>query len=327
MRPVSTVEGDDILASLLAGGVLVTGGLGFVGSALVERLCDADLAVTVLDDESRGLPENVDQACVELVRADIRHLDGLLRFMDGRGFSTVIHLAATHFLSECDRDPPAAILNNVVGTENVLAACAAAGVERVVAASSMAVYPIGEQAFREEDPVGPYDVYGETKVANELQLGRWSRGGKQRVGVTVRLSNAYGPRETNPHVIPEIMDQLALGKRELDLGSTAPFRDYIHVDDVAAALHALISAPLEAGYHVFNLGSGTERSVDQVVAELSRLLGITLTIRADPARVRTTERMHLLPDISKIMESVPWAPGVEFTDGLRDLCRTYGLLA
>src|SRR5262245_15544350 len=210
--------------------VLVTGGLGFVGSALVARLARSDLGVTVLDNESRGSLSNVDEARIDFVHADIRDLDSVVASMKEREFSAVIHLAATHFLPDGNRDPQAAILNNVIGTENMLAACSEANVARVIAVSSMAVYPSSDHASREEDPVGPYDVYGETKVANEMQLSRWSSANSERISIAIRLSNVYGPRETNPHVIPEIMEQLAMGKTDLELGNTAPFRDYVHVD-------------------------------------------------------------------------------------------------
>ena len=214
----------------------------------------------------------------------------------------------------------------MVGTENVLAACDEHEIERLIAASSMAVYPISDGACAEEDPVGPCDVYGETKVANELQLLRWSRGSGPRVAVALRLSNAYGPRETNPHVIPEIMQQLVRGSTNLDLGNTAPLRDYIHVDDVATAVEGLIRAPLETGYHVFNVGSGEERSVTQILDDLGSVLGRPITARVDASRIRSVDRMHLLADVRKLSATTGWEPEVDFMKGLTQLCHWYGLI-
>jgi UDP-glucose 4-epimerase len=306
--------------------VVVTGGLGFVGSSLVEQLAARGCDVIVVDDLSRGSLANV--PCVDnvrTVRLDLRDRAGLEHGLDLEGVDVVVHLAATHFLPDCDRDPQGAIANNVLSTENLLEACARADVRRVIGASSMAVYPISDLAMKETDDVGPYDVYGETKVMNEMQLQRWSRGGEHRSAVALRLSNVYGPRETNPHVIPEIIRQLATSSNELSLGNTAPFRDYIHVGDVAAAIEALLSADLGPGYEVFNLGSGEEHNVDEVLRILSSHLQRTLAVVRDPRRLRPTDRMHLRPDISKIRETTGWRPTVPFEGGLRDLCREYGL--
>jgi UDP-glucose 4-epimerase len=308
--------------------VVVTGGLGFVGSSLVERLVATGCEVTIVDDLSRGSLANVSCADdIHTIVVDIRERACLERALDLEGVDAVVHLAATHFLPDCDRDPQGAIVNNVLGTENILSLCADAGVSRVIAASSMAVYPISDHAVKETDGVGPYDIYGETKVMNEMQLQRWSRGDERRSAVALRLSNVYGPRETNPHVIPEIMRQLATQSTELALGNTAPFRDYVHARDVAAAVAALVSAELPTGYEVFNLGSGEEHSVDEVIQVLTTYLDRPFDVTRDPARVRPTDRMHLLPDISKILAATCWAPTVRFEDGLRDLCRDYGLAA
>ena len=307
--------------------VLITGGLGFVGSACVERFVNAGHDVEVFDDGSRGNIRNVDASRVRWIQGRLGDLEALSAAVGDGGFDAVVHLAAMHFIPDCNRDPQACLRTNVVGTENLLAACAAAGVPRVVAASSMAVYPISDEATKESDPVGPYDVYGESKVANEMQISRWAREQAGRTAVAVRLSNAYGPRETNPHVIPEILAQLAVGARSLQLGNTTPYRDYVHVDDVAAGLLALVETDLEPGYHVFNLGSGVERSVDGILEVLAELIGHEITTNIDPERVRVVERMHLLPDISALTGATGWRPVVDFRDGMRRMCEEYGLAA
>ena len=304
--------------------ILVTGGLGFVGSAVVRYLVARGYDVTVFDNGSRGSVGNIEVGHVTVVNGDICDLATISECIAAGDFSVVVHLAAMHFIPDCNSDPQACITTNVVGTENVLAACAEHDVSKVIGISSMAVYPISEEACPETDAVGPYDIYGETKVSNEMQLGRWSRGGA-RVAVAIRLSNAYGPRETNPHVIPVIIQQIVDGATELDLGNTAPLRDYIHVDDVASGIEALARTSLDTGYHVFNLGSGEERSVDSILEDLTAITGTPLTVRVNPAKIRPVERMHLLPDISKMADQVGWAPAVDFRSGLEALCRWYGL--
>ena len=253
--------------------VLVTGGLGFVGSALVAHLIDHEADVTVFDDFSRGSIGNIDAKRVDIVVGNLDDTDALKQCHPTRlRRSRSSGGDALH--PDCNRDPLACLRVNVLGTENLLAVCSAAGIERIVAASSMAVYPISDTPSLETDPIGPYDVYGESKVANEMQLLRWSRQNTDRTAVAIRLANAYGPRETNPHVIPEILDKLVMGRRALQLGNTTPFRDYIHVDDIASGVRSLIEADLAPGYHVFNLGSGAERSVKLHPENLERASAI-----------------------------------------------------
>ena len=304
----------------------MTGGLGFLGSAVVGDLLRRQHEVTVFDNSSRGTIDNVDAQAVEVFAGDVCDLAALRRCVSAHQYTAIVHLAATHFIPDCNRDPQSCITTNVVGTENLLTACDEQSIDRVIAASSMAVYPISDDACSEDEPVGPYDVYGETKVANEMQLRRWSRRNNRRIAVALRLSNAYGPRETNAHVIPEIMRQLTSGATNLDLGATEPLRDYIHVDDVAAAVSELIQAPLDPGYHVFNVGCGEERSVASILEGLGDILGRPVTAQIDASRLRPVERMHLLADIGRITTMVGWKPKVVFERGLTDLCRWYGLI-
>jgi UDP-glucose 4-epimerase len=188
----------------------------------------------------------------------------------------------------------------------------------------MVVYPITDAQVAETHPVGPYDIYGETKVMNEMQLGRWSRatGG---TAVPVRLANVYGPRETNMHVVPEIMTQLGQGRRCLTLGDTRPYRDYIHTSDVARAMASLGVCDRLGRYEVFNLGTGTEHSVDDILSVLGDLLGEVISVCRDERHVRKIERMHLWPDTGKLRRVTGWAPRVELREGLRELCEIYGV--
>lgn len=305
--------------------MLVTGGLGFVGSALCRELCASGLDVLVLDNESKGRRQNVDDLRVTVYKADIRNREELTTIFRETRPSVVIHLAAIHFIPECDADPAGCVEVNVVGTERVLSACREVCPARVIVTSSMAVYPIKDTANLETDPPCPYNVYGESKIANELQAGRFQR----ETGidtVAVRLSNCYGPRETNAHVIPEIMEQVKSAASELRLGNIEPLRDFLHVSDAAKGFTALALQPLPSGYHVVNLASGREYSVRQILSQLSKILGREIRSVRDETRYRKVERMHLLGDICRIQRLTGWEPRMELREGLTDLCKWYGVL-
>jgi UDP-glucose 4-epimerase len=304
--------------------VLVTGGAGFVGSALVRRLVLDGYEVAVFDNFCRGHRSHIAGLPVKLYLGDVCAPRAMGECLQKVMPQVVFHLAAMHFIPDCNRRPTACIRTNVVGTENMLKAAAEVGVERVICPTSMAVYPITDEKVTEKHPVGPYDIYGETKVMNEMQLGRWARktGGS---AVAVRLANVYGPRETNAHVLPAIMDQLKAGKRTLALGDITPYRDYIHSDDTARGFAALGRTKGIHGFDVFNLGSGREHSVRDILDVLGELLGEPIEVKTNARFLRKIERMHLWPDISKIKKVTGWKPKVKLKDGLRELCLEYGL--
>ena len=280
--------------------------------------------VIVYDDCSRGSKDNVADLPVRLVVGDVSEEASISACVQDEKPSVVFHLAALHFLPECNEKPLECIKTNVVGTECLLRACADSTVRRVISPSSMAVYPISDECVKETNPTGPYDIYGETKVMNEMQMRRWANAtGKS--AIAVRLANVYGPQETNPHVIPWIMTQLQHGAKELELGDTSTYRDYIHSKDVARALKALVVAPTTEAFETFNLGTGCEHTVQDVLQTLSELLGFTIQVRTDSRQLRAIERKHLWPDISKLRQATGWVSEVEWRQGLAELCGHYGI--
>ena len=130
--------------------------------------------------------------------------------------------------------------------------------------------------------------------------------------VIVRLFNVIGPGDTNPHVVPEIVRQLRLGRRRIALGNVDPKRDYVHVDDVADGLVAVaLPAPdlLKAdGPDVVNLGTGRSYSVRELLQKLSAIVGHDLGIDVDRARVRSVDRPELVADSARLRERFGWTP-------------------
>jgi len=298
--------------------ILITGGAGFIGSAIIKHFQEAGHEIFVIDNLSFGDRNFIDVPDDHFFEDDILDRDRMFDVLATVKPNWVIHLAAIHFIPYCNQHPYESANINIQGTMNILDASAAAGgVEKVLFASTAAVYPILDTAVKEGDAVGPMDIYGVSKLAGE----RISEEFRQRSGIPTvicRFFNAFGPNETNPHLIPEIQDQVNAGKRTIDLGNVKPKRDFIHTYDMANAIDKLMSTDIE-GVEVFNLGRGIEYSVEEIVAAFERELGEKITINVDPARVRKTERMHLLADVSKLKQRTGWEPEWSIDDGIRTL--------
>ncbi|HPF90830.1 MAG TPA: GDP-mannose 4,6-dehydratase [Flavobacteriales bacterium] len=300
--------------------VLITGGAGFIGSALSRHLQEEGYEVHVLDDLSFGLRALAGVPDERFHQVDIRDRETVKRTMDSVKPGRVLHLAAVHFIPYCNAHPVEASEINVLGTINVLDACEACGsVEQVFVASTAAVYPIADGAMDETQATGPMDIYGITKLATEKLVSEFHL----RTGITSivgRFFNAFGPNETNPHLIPEIQKQVLSGVRELKLGNLDPKRDFIHTEDMSRAMSALLRVQVK-GHEVFNIGRGIEYSVREIVDAFARQLGEPLTITVDPARVRKVERMHLLADVGKLKQVTGWEPRWGIDEGVATLLK------
>ncbi|MBI4221023.1 MAG: SDR family NAD(P)-dependent oxidoreductase [Chloroflexi bacterium] len=300
-------------------GALITGGAGFIGSHLADRLLATGWRVVAVDDLSVGRAQNVRHLLGDdrftLVVADVGNVVALERALAPFHVDAVFHLAAIHYIPYCNDHPSEAIRINVLGTQSVIDLAARRGVQKIVFTSTSDVYVVKTEPHVETDPLEPYTVYGTSKLFAERLLALAAR---RHPGLSVsvaRLFNVYGPRETNPHVLPEILAQLRTGESRLRLGNTWPKRDFVYVDDVAAALAAL--ATVDVSLHTVNVGSGRAHSIENVVAALERPLGRKLTIEIDPARVRPVERACLAADIGKALASLPWSPACDLDEGLR----------
>ena len=298
--------------------VLITGGAGFIGSALSKQLQEDGHAVAVLDNLSFGRRHLAGVLDDRFFEVDIRAREATRKVLADTRPEIVLHLAAVHFIPYCNQHPVEAADININGTINVLdAAQAIESVEQVFVASTAAVYPIADGAMDEQHVLGPMDIYGTTKLATEKLASEFHL----RTGIPTivgRFFNAFGPNETNPHLFPEIQRQVLSGARTLKLGNLDPKRDYIHTEDMSRAKSALLSKGV-SGYDVFNIGRGIEYSVREIVAAFERQLGEPLTIEVDPARVRKVERQHLLADVRKLKAATGWEPKWDIDQGVATL--------
>ena len=297
---------------------LVTGGAGFIGSHLVRSLSDDGLDVLVLDSSAEAMARNAEpllgSAGLELVVGDIRcreTLDRVVRFEA----DIVFHLAALHFVPSCAAHPDEAWSVNVVGTERLLRELRAAPPRVFVLASSAAVYGFSDVARREEDAPAPTDIYGRTKVRCEELLADFADSEGEARCVAARLFNVYGPNDTTPHVVPEIITAAAQGTT-MRIGNLWPKRDYVFVSDAAEALTRI--AVGGGGFDVFNVGTGVPRSVLDLVRAVEGLSRKRIDLISDPARVRENDG-HLFADRGKLHEATDWQPRIQLEQGLQEL--------
>jgi len=297
--------------------ILITGGAGFIGSALVKRFSSAH-EVFVLDDLSYGSRKFIPTDDAHFIHANILQAELVMQAIEEIKPEALIHLAAIHFIPDCNRKPFESSKINIQGTRNVLqAAKKCTAVEKLFFASTAAVYPIYDHAISEQDPTNPLDIYGLSKITGEYLCESFAKETGKEV-IIGRFFNAFGPNETNPHLIPEIEKQLKEGLRTISLGNLEPKRDFIHTSDMAEWVYRLLDRPT-GNLNVFNLGSGQEYAVLEVVKEFEHAMQESIKIEQDPSRIRKVERMHLLSNPSKIIEATGYTPQVSLKEGIKML--------
>lgn len=301
--------------------LLITGGAGMLGRRATRQWRATGGEVAVLDDLSSGLP--MPEEATLSVNGDIRDADTLTALLNDFNPAAILHLAAVHHIPTCEIRRAHCLDVNVVGTERLLAAAEHAGIGRVVIASSGAVYAWQESPLSELDsPLAPCDNYALSKYSNEQQLKFWSsRGDGGRSGRVARIFNAIGHDDPNGHLIPEILAQLrgATGGK-VRLGNLSPRRDYLHADDIARGLIAMVNDPRrDVPFDTLNLCSGIEHSVQQLVLQLGQILGQRVEVEVDPARVRRVDRPSQLGNPARTRAILGWQPQLGFEEALRQV--------
>lgn len=295
--------------------VLVTGGAGFVGGALVRALVDAGARVTVLDDLFTGQPEVV-PASAQLVQGSVEDA-GLVRELVGDA-SVVFHLAARNIIAST-RDPRSDFATNIGGTLNVLLAVRESTVDRLVYTGSTSIYGNPRSIpINEDDHVVPLSPYAVSKLGGEHYCLAFYESYGTPVAI-VRYSNVFGvgQRPDNPYcgVVSKFFDAAYAGRPLLVHGDGEQTRDFTYIDDAVSATMLAAIQPRAEG-EVFNVGTGIETSIN----ELTRLIGEAV---ARPITVEHVDRRDIdnirrrVVSIEKARRMLRWSPQVTLADGLR----------
>jgi UDP-glucose 4-epimerase len=299
---------------------LVTGGAGFIGSHLVERLLQEGYAVCVLDNFSSGKRENLN-ACsdnIELIQADIRDLEALIEACTG--VDAVFHQAAIASVYHSIMDPHETHQVNVNGTVNVLEAAHRTGVKQVILASSAAVYGADASLPKSEKmSVKPVSPYGLQKLVGEQYGEIYSNLFDLKV-TCFRYFNVYGtrqdPRSQYSGVISIFIDTILSGGMPTIYGDGLQSRDFVHVSDICQANILALNNQTDS-FGVFNVGCGVSYSLLDLLSCLKKHSGKVFDIQFK--QDRRGDLRHSLADISTIQQALGYVPQGNFENGLLGL--------
>jgi nucleoside-diphosphate-sugar epimerase len=295
---------------------LVTGGGGFIGSAVCRALLQQGATVRVLDNFLTGFEANVSDD-VDVVRGDLRNKDDVDRAC--RGAEVVFHQAAFRSVPKSVDDPLLSETCNALGTLNLLLAAKEAGVRRVVYASSSSIYGDSSESMNREDmPPNPLSPYALSKFAGERYCQMWTRL-KGLSTVSLRYFNVFGPGQ-HPEskyaaVFPGFISALLNGHAPEVHWDGEQSRDFTYIDDVVAANLMAASANERADGEVINIGGGRPKSVLDVLRQVSQASGSWRDPVYRPKRPGDVRHSHA--DIKKAKDLLGWSPEASWEDSVK----------
>lgn len=307
--------------------VLLTGASGFIGSHLAEELVTCGASVRAfLHYNSRGEEGNLKYVAseirreIEVVYGDLTDPDAVKKAI--RGTSHVFHLGALIAIPYSYVHPFSFVQTNINGTANILNACLEIGSERLVTTSTSEVYGTAVAVPMDENHrLHPQSPYAASKAAADHLAESYARSFRLPV-VIVRPFNTFGPRQSTRAVIPTVIMQ-ALRQGTVELGSITPTRDFNFVKDIAHGF--AMAGDAQVSGEVFNLGTGVEHSIAEVIRTVSTILGTELLVteRADRIRPAQSEVHRLIADSSKAARHLGWSPQYTFQEALEQTIEWY----
>jgi dTDP-glucose 4,6-dehydratase len=306
--------------------ILVTGGAGFIGSHIVDRLLDEGFEVRVLDNLSTGdemnLAAHQNKKSFQFIEGDIRNCDLVEKTV--KGVDAVIHEAALVSVTRSVENPLLSHEINLLGTVNLLKACKEAHVKRFVLASSCAVYGDTETLPNHENlepkPLSPYAAH---KLAAEKYAQKFYKVHGLET-VSLRYFNVYGPRQKyGPYsgVISILINRLLNDEPPTIYGDGMQTRDFVNVKDVVEA-NMLALSKQEAVGEVFNISTGKAVTINKLTETIQKIMDKT-NLEPVHAEARQGDIKHSYGDITKAKRKLGYKPKVQLEEGLKELVKWY----
>ncbi len=295
--------------------VLVTGGAGFIGSETVKQLLENKNLVTVLDNFSSGkkqyLPKNKN---LKIIKGDIQDEKVVKKSVKDQ--EIVINLAALPFIPDSYYYPTDFFKANTIGSVNmILQSVKSKTVDVFIQISTSEVYGSTQYAPMDENhPTAPHSTYAVSKLAADRAAFTLHKENGFPT-VVIRPFNSYGPKYTEPYIIPEIMNQILRGSRELTLGNVSTSRDFTFVSDTASAI-IKSTVVKEAVGEIINIGSGTEITILNLAKKIAKVSKNKIKIKYDESRERPFDVNRLICDNTKAKKLLKWKPKISMDKGL-----------
>jgi UDP-glucuronate 4-epimerase len=305
--------------------ILITGGAGFIGSHLVDRLLSEDAwHITVIDDfndfydpavKRANIQAHLAQPNYRLIEADIRDYEALRQTLSDERFDCVVHLAARAGVRPSLTEPRLYVETNINGTTNLLELARAAGTKQFVFASSSSVYGENQKVpFSEDDPIfTPISPYAATKAAGELICHTYAHLYEMRI-VCLRFFTVYGARQRPDLAIHKFANLISRGQTIPVFGDGTTQRDYTYIDDIISGLRAAIDYD-QSKYEVINLGEAHTVQLSQLISLLEKALGQTAKIDRQPSQPGDVPQTFA--DITKARSLLNYNPQTQIEDGIQ----------
>ncbi|MCG7848678.1 MAG: GDP-mannose 4,6-dehydratase [ANME-2 cluster archaeon] len=296
--------------------VLVTGATGFVGPYLVQALCEKGARVKILTLSKSEINSNHNIPQCEIITGDITKpetLEGITKDVD-----VVFHLAAISNVDYAIKNPVRTYEVNVKGTLNLLEEMRKNPVQKFIYISSSHVYGVPQYLpVDEKHLIAPREPYAACKAAAENMVNAYSSAYGVNTAI-VRPFNIYGPGQHESFLIPSIIKQ-ASGSNVIEVGNVDPTRDYTYITDVISGFLNIA----ESGSGVYNIGSGVEVKVEDIIRKIVEIVNPDIEIRSVHERQRSggVEIPRLYADVSRL-KGLGWEAKVEMEEGLKNTIRT-----
>lgn len=300
--------------------ILITGGLGFIGTHLVLALMKDNHRIIVFDNfsNSNNFLNKIISNKIKIIKGDIRDYHTMVQKLKKFKIDVIIHLAAVHYIPYCDKNPNKTMDINLFGTINMLRFAELKKINRFIFSSTADVYKDLKRPCSESDMIGNKTNYAISKILGEKTLQLYAQ--ERKIDYCIfRLFNVYGDKDKTPHFIPSIIKQVKRG-HSLKHGNINTIRDYIHVDDVVAAFIKIISGRTYPNA-VFNIGSGHGHSGKKIIEIIKKIVKNDLILYKNKNLSRSVDRRILVANIKLFSNTYSWHPKVKIADGLERMLR------